>query len=524
MKEKQKTIRFTREMAVRIFADAILVNVALLLASLIRFLWEITFQEMASGTTARQVLARYFAEYLRSGPLLTLICLGLFYAAGFYTYGRAYRSRYKVLYIAQTVSLAYLLFGFLSYFVVGALRLGRGIWVLSWILTIVLLSVARVWAALWTTVVRAEQALTHPKETGRIHHVLVIGGAGYIGSALVKKLLHAGYRVRILDLLMYGEEPIKAFLDHPLFELIQGDFRDVGKVVQAMQGVDAVVHLGAIVGDPACAVNESITISINLTAARMIAEVAKGSGIRRFVFASTCSVYGASDEILNERSALAPVSLYARTKIASERALLELADQHFGPTILRFGTIYGLSGRTRFDLVVNLLTAKAVVEGKITVMGADQWRPFVHVEDAALSVQRVLEAPWNVVRGQIFNVGSDEQNYTIGQVGQIIHQMVPTAELLDLGQDGDRRNYRVSFAKIRDAIDFAPEWTLEQGIQQVIDALKSGQVEDYRDARYSNVKFLKEEGLSLLLRNERENPHAFLEQVDNYVVIGEEMS
>jgi nucleoside-diphosphate-sugar epimerase len=205
--------------------------------------------------------------------------------------------------------------------------------------------------------------------------------------------------------------------------------------------------------------------------------------------------------MLDERSILNPVSLYARSKIASERVLTKMADERFSPVILRFGTIYGLSGRTRFDLVINLLAAKAVVDGKITIFGGEQWRPFIHVDDVALSILKVLEAPLSLVRNQVFNVGSDEQNYRIQQIGETIHRLVPTAQLINMGSDTDRRNYRVSFAKIRRILDFVPQWSVEQGVQQVISAIETGKVQDYRDRKYSNYEFLREEGVSRLLRN-----------------------
>jgi len=325
--------------------------------------------------------------------------------------------------------------------------------------------------------------------------VLVIGGAGYIGSALLPRLLARGHRVRLLDRFFYGFEPIRDILSHRNLEIIQADFRRVDKLVECMEGVDAVIHLGAIVGDPACALDRDLTIEVNLMATRTIAEVAKGYGIRRFIFASTCSVYGASkeDELLTEDSPLNPVSLYAITKLASEKVLMNLASESFSPTCLRFSTIYGLSGRTRFDLVVNLLTAKAVMDGEITVQGGDQWRPFLHVDDAALSVLHTLESPLPRIHQQVLNVGSDEQNCTIQQVGEIIKEMVPSARLLNLGLDGDRRNYRADFKKIREQLGFVPQWTVPGGIRQVIDVIRSGEVKNYRAAKYSNVKFLTEE-------------------------------
>ena len=289
---------------------------------------------------------------------------------------------------------------------------------------------------------------------------MVIGGAGYVGSGLLAFLLEKGYKVRLLDRLMFGDEPIAEFKNNPNLEVVDSDFRQIDKVVEAMRDVHAVIHLGALVGDPACAFDEQLTIDINLAATRMIAEIAKGRGVERFIFASTCSVYGASDEVLNEGSSLNPVSLYAKSKIACERVLMQMASPRFAPVILRFSTIYGLSGRTRFDLVVNLLTAKAIVDKKITVFGGKQWRPFVHVNDVALAVFKTLEAPLEEVNGETFNVGSDEQNYTIDDIGELIKKLIPNAELVNMGDDTDSRNYKVSFRKIRKKLGFIPQWTV----------------------------------------------------------------
>lgn len=324
--------------------------------------------------------------------------------------------------------------------------------------------------------------------------VLLLGGAGYIGSGLLPKLLNNGYKVRLLDAFLYGEDPIAQWKKHPNLEIVEADFRRVDIVVRAMRDVKAVVHLGAIVGDPACALDEELTIETNLLATRMIAEVTKGEGIEKFIFASSCSVYGASDTYLDENSPLNPVSLYARSKIACENVLLGMKNETFRPVILRFGTIYGLSGRTRFDLVVNLLTAKAMVDGALAVFGSDQWRPFLHVDDAALAVYCALQAPDEALNDTIFNVGSDEQNYTLGDVGRLIKRMVPSAELeiYDNG-DIDRRNYRVNFSRIRKCMGYAPKWKLKDGIEQVIEAIRDGKIKDYQNPIYSNVRFLSEE-------------------------------
>jgi len=485
---------------IRVVADALLINIATLSALAVRLLYIVAFSEPEVNLNYRTTFWEYLKAYGNSAWLLTLTCLAIFALSGFYTYGRFYRGRYKVLIVVQAVSLGYLIFGALTFLSRGVLYIPRGVLVLSWALSIVLLTMARAWSYVWRTVLRKERSAERP-ENRPINKVLVIGGAGYIGSALLPKLLEKGYQVRLVDLLLYGTEPIEKFLDHPHLEVMQADFRQIDKIVEAMRDVDAVIHLGGIVGDPASALDEELTTEINLIATRMIAEVAKGSGVGHFIFASTCSVYGASDQMLDERSELNPVSLYARSKIASEKVLLQMADEHFAPVILRFGTIYGLSGRTRFDLVVNLLTAKAYVDKEITIFGGDQWRPFLHVDDAAQALLQVMEAPMRLVRNQIFNVGSNEQNFTIRQVGEIVHSFVAEAKVVNKGEDVDRRNYWVNFNKIHHALGFAPNWTVEQGVEQVLQALRSGRVGDYKDARYSNVKFLTEEGIYRLARH-----------------------
>ena len=255
---------------------------------------------------------------------------------------------------------------------------------------------------------------------------------------------------------------------------------------------DKVIHLGGLVGDPACAIDETLTIEINLTATRLIAEVAKANGVSRFIFASTCSVYGASDEILDENSSLNPVSLYAKSKIASEEVLNNLHDSNFNITILRFGTIYGFSGRNRFDLVVNLLVAKALKEKKVTLFGGDQWRPFVHVDDASNAVNSILQAPIDLVSGEVFNVGSNEQNMTLTEVGELIIKLIPDAELVDSGSSDDRRNYRVKFDKINNVLKYKVNWTLQMGIEQVVTSFSNNEIINYKDSRYSNVKQLTE--------------------------------
>ncbi|MFC5970130.1 NAD-dependent epimerase/dehydratase family protein [Halomarina salina] len=329
---------------------------------------------------------------------------------------------------------------------------------------------------------------------GSVDTVLVIGGAGYVGSVLCGQLLERGYTVRVLDPLLFGDESIAAYRDHERFTLVEGDMRSIETVMTAIEGVDAVVHLGGLVGDPASSLDPSRTLALNLHAVKLVADVCKYHQINRFLFASTCSVYGRSehDDLLTEEDPLNPVSLYARTKIESERALLEM-NGNFAPTVLRMATVYGLSPRMRFDLVVNILNAKARTEGVVPVFGGDQYRPNVHVADAARAYVDCLEAPIEAVEHEVFNVGSNEQNYRIEEVGRIVADGVPGATLdVDHSKEDDR-SYRVDFSKIRDVLGYETEHTIQSACEEIGRAFERGEFDDYTDSRYSNYKTAVEE-------------------------------
>ena len=497
------------------FADVVMLNGATLLGLLI------SFAIQSNSGLRSEPFGTFLVMNLASIIIINLCCIPCFYFFGFYTRGRAYQGKYKVLIVSQAVGVGYLAFTAFCFLMPTIFVFPRVGLVLGAVLSAIFLAGARIWMAAWQGFSQVEPSFrgTHYDVVHKPKNVVVIGGAGYIGSGLLSKLLDRGYRVRLVDSFMFGDEPIKHLLGHRNLEVVKADFRQIDKVVEAMYGMDAVIHIGAIVGDPACALDEDFTIEVNLMATRMIAECAKGFGIEKFIFASTCSVYGASDEVLNEKSALNPVSLYARSKIACEKILLQMSDDRFQPTILRFGTVYGLSGRTRFDLVVNLLTAKAIVEGKITVFGEDQWRPFVHVDDASLAIATCLDAPLDVVGGEIFNVGSDAGNMTLGDVGRTIQRLVPTAELISSASDGDRRNYRVDFSKIRNRLGYKPQWTVEMGVGQVIEAFESGKVRDYTASQYSNVKFLSEEAQHHGLQTDSRRLRALVEESFEQAVV-----
>jgi nucleoside-diphosphate-sugar epimerase len=323
--------------------------------------------------------------------------------------------------------------------------------------------------------------------------VLVIGGAGYIGSVLVRRLIASGRKVRVLDNLVYGPAPLQALFGHPNFEFLAGDCRNIKNVVRAVDGVDTIVHLAAIVGDPACEQDRQTALETNYAATRMLIEVAKGARVSRLVFASTCSVYGASDQLMDETSPTEPISLYAQTKVQSERALLEAGSESFHPIIVRLATVFGHSYRPRFDLVVNLLTAKALQEGLITIYNGQQWRPFIHVRDVANGIVMLLDTPVSIVGGQVLNLGDASLNYTLEQVAENIRQIFPNTRVACVDND-DRRNYRVSFDKVQRLVGFQASISLADGIHELRAAFEGNYLQDYKLAVYSNQCFLQRTG------------------------------
>jgi len=330
-------------------------------------------------------------------------------------------------------------------------------------------------------------SLTNGKNPARpVKCVLVVGGAGYLGSVLCKKLLHKGYIVKVLDNLMYTEDGLKNLYGDANFTFIKGDITDIDTVVEATRDVDAVIHLAAIVGDPASALNPKKTIEINHFATRMLAEICKYSQINRFIFASSCSVYGAAEEKLNEESLTNPQSLYAEMKLKSEEAILELADDTFSPTVFRMATLFGLSDRMRFDLVVNLFIVQALLERKFTVFGGEQWRPFLHVDDASEAYIKCLEAPIQKVKGQVFNVGSEEFNYRLIDVGETIKTYI-SSKMEIVKKEVDKRNYLVSFDKIKNILGFHAVTGIVVGCHEI----QKANFLDYKASKYSNVDYLK---------------------------------
>ncbi len=319
--------------------------------------------------------------------------------------------------------------------------------------------------------------------------VLVVGGAGFLGSVLTNKLLRRGFRVRVLDSFIYGRRSLDPLLGDRNLEIIEGDLRSIHTCVSSLDETDAVVLLAAIVGDPASKVRPIETIETNVLAAQALASASKLHHINRFLYASTCSVYGIGGGLLDEKAPLNPVSLYARTKIESEKIILGMGGEYFSPTILRMGTLYGCSPRMRFDLVVNTMSMKSFVDRKIQVFGGKQWRPLLGVEDAAEVYVRCLEANLQDVGNQVFNVGSDSQNYQIDNVAEIIGTALGDIPISRDNSNLDSRDYRVSFSKLTQTLGYVPQQTIDAAARDIVEKLRSGEIRNPAQRIYYNHYF-----------------------------------
>ncbi len=321
--------------------------------------------------------------------------------------------------------------------------------------------------------------------------VLVTGGAGYIGSVLVRQLLAKGYKVKVLDSLKFGGEALYDVMLHENFEFVKGDVRNAEDVQNALKDVDAIAHLAAIVGDPACKRFSDEARQTNWDASVALFEAAETSGVKRFVFASTCSNYGKMDDpdsFVNENSPLNPVSLYAELKVKFENYILkERKDTYICSTALRFSTVYGFSPRIRFDLTVNEFTRNATLNGEQEIWGAQFWRPYCHVDDLARSVILILESDEKKVKSNVFNVGSTEENYNKGMIIEEVCKVVPGTKVNYVEMNEDPRDYRVNFDKIKNELGYTISKKVPEGIKEIYTLLKTGIVTDSYSEKFRNI-------------------------------------
>ena len=304
--------------------------------------------------------------------------------------------------------------------------------------------------------------------------ILILGGAGYIGTILSQYLIKKNYHVKVIDKLSFGSEPIEKLNKDKNFSFYKGDIFRTDKLIEVATGCDAIIHLSAIVGDQASELDYTKTINNNYFSVKMITEICKYLKIPRYIFASTCSVYGASAKSYNlkENSKLKPYSLYAETKIEAEKMLLDSSTSNFIPTILRLSTVFGISLRPRFDLLINTLCARAYLNNKLIVNGGEQIRPNIHVFDVAVAFEKTLSKKINLVDSQIFNVGSNNMNYKIIDLARIVNNEFPTAKIIIDEKNLDHRNYHVNFDKIEKKLNFKCSKSIEFGIKEIKNFLK----------------------------------------------------
>jgi len=318
--------------------------------------------------------------------------------------------------------------------------------------------------------------------------VLVTGGGGYIGSVLIEMLLERGYKVKCLDRFFFGTGTLSHVAGDPNLEIIKDDIRWFDPNI--LRDVDAVMDLAALSNDPAGELDPSKTMEINYKGRVRVATLAKKYRAERYILASSCSVYGFQDEVVNENSPTNPLTTYAKANVLAEQETLPFADNNFCVTALRQATVYGLSLRMRFDLAINGMVLGFYKHGKIPIMrDGTQWRPFVHIRDTSRAFIMVLEADKDLVNKEIFNVGSNEQNYQIKPLAELIADAIGLPFNFEWYGSPDKRSYKVDFSKIRDVLGFKPKYTPKEGAKEVYDALVEGKVKD--DIKTRTVEWYK---------------------------------
>ena len=321
--------------------------------------------------------------------------------------------------------------------------------------------------------------------------VLVTGGAGYVGSVLVKKLVDEEFSVTVIDSLIFGKDGISELIDKNQIKFFNFDLRETTKIDNILENIDCVIHLAAIVGEPLCKKIPDAALQINEFVTKNLALLCKKNHVNRFIFASTCSNYGKSSEIVNENSPTQPLSLYSKTKLNSEKFILDLKSESFEPCIFRFATAYGLSPRMRFDLLVQEFIRDAVLDNKIKIFGADFWRPFIHVEDMASACISAINGDHDIISGQIYNVGNENENYTKISLAKIIQKFLPSTEIEIVESKNDLRSYKVSFEKIRNNLNFSPKHSIETTVKKILEKIHLNELNP-QDSEFSNISKLTE--------------------------------
>lgn len=321
--------------------------------------------------------------------------------------------------------------------------------------------------------------------------IFLTGHKGYVGNVLHQMLRRENFDVIGCDVEYYPQDFFKQ--ENSGFTNLKEDIRDITKA--DLNGCSAIIHLAALSNDPLGEINPTITNEVNFLATVKLAKLAKAVGVERFVFSSSCSTYGSNNTVVNEESPLSPLTAYANSKVDSELEILKLTDDNFSPIVLRNATAYGISPSQRLDLVVNNLTGSAYTTGKVKLLSdGTSWRPLVHVEDMSRAFIQVLIAPQEKINGQIFNVGSNEDNYTINEIAKIIEEIIPNSKIeYSEKASKDSRTYKVSFDKIANRLGFKTKWNLRDGIKQIYEILKQNNFSenDFKDKKFYRVPYIK---------------------------------
>lgn len=325
----------------------------------------------------------------------------------------------------------------------------------------------------------------------RIKRIFVTGGAGYVGSVLVPKLLHRGHHVKVMDLYIYGDHVLECVKDHPNLTQVKGDIRDKELLERELAGYDTVIHLACISNDPSYELNPELSKSINYDAFIDLVDISRRRGVTNFIYASSSSVYGVKNEPeVTEDLSLEPLTDYSKYKAKCEKALLEHATDSFIVTILRPATVCGYSPRLRLDLTVNIMSNHAVNKGSITVFGGEQKRPNLHIEDMTDAYCFLLELPDKKIAGKIYNVGYE--NYKVREIAEMVRRIVNPALPITVTPTDDNRSYHVSSRKIKEELGFVPTRTVEEAIIDLKNAFHAGKIPNpLEDIRYYNIKTMQ---------------------------------
>ena len=308
-------------------------------------------------------------------------------------------------------------------------------------------------------------------------NIMITGGGGYIGSVLTRLLLNKGYNVTCLDRFFFGKDVFRDITDDKRLTLVQDDVRWFNPTV--LNGIDAVIDMASLSNDPAGELDQQKTMEINHKGRARVAALAKKHGVGRYILASSCSIYGFKEGPIDETTKPNPLTTYAHANLNAEKETLPLSDKKFTATALRQATVYGLSPRMRFDLAINGMVLGFHKNGKIPIMkDGNQWRPFVHIKDTSKAFMLAMEAEKELVSNEIFNIGSNDQNYQIYPLAELVAKSINIPFQYEWYGSPDNRSYRINFDKAKNILNFKPEYTPKEGAEEVYDALKNGTISD----------------------------------------------